>query len=223
MNATVLRKTLVQLWSPYLISENQFHVDIGPMGWHDLDIHGICLSEGASDEIWKKFLKSRNVERVLPASVLVIDPQSNGELGGWRQTAVHEFAHLVRNSMEALYPITVRAQVDREKLIEAILTRFAFEKALDTQFQEDFTKALRIHYAAEAERQGLEMSDFENAVFPGDDIGVDPLLGNHALTWLQYDGAHDPLFYLIFYLLDRKAEDSGFYQIKGQPIVSRTF
>lgn len=189
MNAYELRDILVSLWSPILVTERDFHIDIGELKWYSTDYSGLVLDETTSEKKWKKYFKSKGI-RVIPnwafnLPLLVISPEEDTELKRtFLHTAIHEYAHLIREKMLIIYPKTLQGN-DYEK--------------------EQF------------------MSDFMSAVFPEEERNVEPLFGNYAPTWLQYDINHDPLFYFIFYVLERKAEDIGLFKKGYEPEISTTW
>ncbi len=224
MNASELRAKLTLFWSPALIHEGHFHVDIGSTEWHPDNILGYCFSESSSQELWQSYLKNRGVKSILPASVLIIRPHQDDGLGDYRQTAIHEFAHLIRDSFNILYPRPKTSESDISQLVQDMLTPHFFNKRKVSQrFITNFSQVIENFYMNLWHEQEQELRDFESAIFPEEERKIDPIFGEFALSWCQFDFGHDPLFYLIFHLLDRKAKESGFYKIKGKPQISRTF
>ncbi|MFH0898024.1 MAG: hypothetical protein V1855_00410 [bacterium] len=195
LDANELRHELVQLWSPLFIEETDFNVDIGALDrFKDKDGEsplGLCLGKRTKKSLWDSYFRSRNIKPQQTDFPLIIITNEQDKLGGPINTAIHEFAHVIRNKFAVVYPKIY----PRHKKTQT--TKFSEKEAL--------------------------LCGFEQILFPNDGLGVEPLLGNLACTWLQCDTNHDPLFYFIFYILEKKATEKGFGGGATTLLVSNTF
>lgn len=221
MDAIKLRKKLVSLWNPKHIREKDFDVHICDMNWYSKAVAGAFLSWKSRDETWETYLKSNPLNGPKPERLLVISPDSDC-LGTYLHTAVHEFAHCVRNSLSPLYPYPAPEAANMDQVIETLALKLGGQSKTATRF----AKAIRGWERRRQSQCDEVLGQMKRAIFPVQRKGSKknpPLFGGYALSENQYDASHDPLFYLIFYLLDRKAHDIRFYENKSLPKLSKTF
>jgi hypothetical protein len=137
-------------------------------------------------------------------------------------SAVHEFAHCVRHALSPLYPYPSSVSVNIDDVLETFTAIGVKGKG---RIDSRIFKSIQRSQLKRWDKSMQLLKSLKLAIFPIARKGRKKvsLFGNYALSERQYDPSHDPLFYLIFYLLDRKAHDSGFYGHKSKPKRSRTF
>ena len=143
-----------------------------------------------------------------PHHIIVIDAEQALALGGWRdllQTALHEFAHAIRSELaEGLYP-----DIHALKKVTHYL-----ESRLGETMGTDEEPPMEIFVTDDL------LSDVDRHLFRWDGQGNKPLFGDWVVRTLQHDGAHDLLFYLVLYMLEREATDRGYFEIGGEVVRS---
>lgn len=215
---------MVELWDPRHISERDFDVDICPMEWYPpQEIAGVFLDVELPDELWNAYWSSHAVKgRKKPQRILVISPEQD-QFGNYIHTAVHEFAHCVRHMLRPLYayPLSADDNQNMEEVIEFLSVK-AGRRSPASDHMKRMIRGYQRKRLVECEEV---MQRLRKAIFPARrrGSGRERLFGPYAMSERQYDISHDPLFYLLFYLLDRKAHDSGLYRRRSAAKISRTF
>jgi hypothetical protein len=184
-------------------------------GLHIDDVAGICV-DVEDDPLFDKYVASvnethparqlRERRSVELRSILVVDHESairEGGLPAAIRIALHELAHAARTDLaRGFYPLASR-MVEIDKYLQ--------ERFLATKGQPENRRMPRPkHLLLEDVRSIVDL-----AISFDDRPGKKGIFGEWAVGSTQFDTGHDLLFYLLLYLLEREAADSGVFQIPG--------
>lgn len=211
--AQMLHETLLPLWPP--LRPDSVAIIIDSCASIADDAVGYCLEPEGEDLATEKYLAGlsdghearwifKHVPR--PLHVIVLDHRALAR-GGWKDVvlvALHELAHAIRQDLAegGAYPLPAQMLSISSFLEEQRASAFAAGNG---------SRALGIPVLEVSDQT---FSDMEDALFVAGDRDR-TVFGGWAVRTLQHDGVHDLLFYLILYLLERKAQSKRLFAKKA--------